>query len=660
VRGLRFVGRTAGVVAMLVTVACAPPIRANRVDPQRAYRVMLANELNVGELSRYTRNLVFDHDLTEQLAKDPAGALKALHASFAAGNQLHEDLAAAAELNFHYARHGGGKPYYLASALYAWAYLFPADPALRPDRFSPRLRLACDLYNRAITEVMKDGPNVDLRAGTFSLPFGSVEVAFDPKTLRWSEHELTDLVPIAEIEVKGLPTYHRWPGIGAPLAAGIKTVEGQKADDLLGRRIRVPVTALLRFENVDDTIASKRVRATLEIYPGYGSRKITISDQEVPLESEPTAALALTLATTKVWDTELWGFLRGALLEDRTNLVAVTPYHPGAIPVVFVHGTASSAGRWAELYNELDNDPRLHGRFQFWFFSYETGNPIAYSAMRLRESLEHAITLLDPEGRDPALGHMVIIGHSQGGLLTKAMVVESGSDFWRNVSTKSIDDIRVSEPTRDLLRRAMFFHPLPFVERVIFLSTPQRGSYVAGSWIAHQVARLVRAPLDVTKVLTDVVTGDREALVVRAGNGVPGIPSAVDNMTPGNPWVKTMAAKPIAAGVHAHSIIAITTGVIAPGAGDGVVKYDSAHIDGVESELVVKSAHSCQSNPHTIAEVRRILLAHLAQNPELNQMEKQGEIGPRPLARDGGRRDRRRRVRQSPSPRAGVGGTLDR
>ena len=26
--------------------------------------------------------------------------------------------------------------------------------------------------------------------------------------------------------------------------------------------------------------------------------------------------------------------------------------------VVFVHGTASSAGRWAELYNELDNDPR--------------------------------------------------------------------------------------------------------------------------------------------------------------------------------------------------------------------------------------------------------------------------------------------------------------
>jgi hypothetical protein len=43
---------------------------------------------------------------------------------------------------------------------------------------------------------------------------------------------------------------------------------------------------------------------------------------------------------------------------------------------------------------------------------------------------------------------------------------------------------------------------------------------------------------------------------------------------------------------------------------DGVVEYTSAHIDGVDSELVVHSAHSCQDNPHTIEEVRRILLLH--------------------------------------------------
>ena len=43
---------------------------------------------------------------------------------------------------------------------------------------------------------------------------------------------------------------------------------------------------------------------------------------------------------------------------------------------------------------------------------------------------------------------------------------------------------------------------------------------------------------------------------------------------------------------------------------DGVVPYWSAHIDGVESELVVRSEHSVQGNPHAIEEVRRILLEH--------------------------------------------------
>jgi hypothetical protein len=42
-----------------------------------------------------------------------------------------------------------------------------------------------------------------------------------------------------------------------------------------------------------------------------------------------------------------------------------------------------------------------------------------------------------------------------------------------------------------------------------------------------------------------------------------------------------------------------------------VVKYSSAHLDGVDSELVVNSGHSTQANPVTIGEVRRILLEQL-------------------------------------------------
>jgi hypothetical protein len=38
--------------------------------------------------------------------------------------------------------------------------------------------------------------------------------------------------------------------------------------------------------------------------------------------------------------------------------------------------------------------------------------------------------------------------------------------------------------------------------------------------------------------------------------------------------------------------------------------YRSAHMDGVASELVVRSGHSVQSNPHAIEEIRRILIEH--------------------------------------------------
>jgi len=41
------------------------------------------------------------------------------------------------------------------------------------------------------------------------------------------------------------------------------------------------------------------------------------------------------------------------------------------------------------------------------------------------------------------------------------------------------------------------------------------------------------------------------------------------------------------------------------------VKYSSAYIGPVESELVVKSSHSVQGNPHAIEEVRRILRLHV-------------------------------------------------
>ena len=60
-----------------------------------------------------------------------------------------------------------------------------------------------------------------------------------------------------------------------------------------------------------------------------------------------------------------------------------------------------------------------------------------------------------------------------------------------------------------------------------------------------------------------------------------------------------------------HSIIAVEGDGDPTLGDDGVVGYTSAHLDGMESEFIVRSGHSCQGHPFTIEEVRRILLEHL-------------------------------------------------
>ena len=83
-------------------------------------------------------------------------------------------------------------------------------------------------------------------------------------------------------------------------------------------------------------------------------------------------------------------------------------------------------------------------------------------------------------------------------------------------------------------------------------------------------------------------------------------------VTPGNPFIRALAALPLAEGVRGHSIVAVDSDGPLEDASDGVVKYRSAHVDGVESELVVRSSHSAQDQPAVIEEIRRILLEHAA------------------------------------------------
>src|SRR5438067_7027688 len=88
----------------------------------------------------------------------------------------------------------------------------------------------------------------------------------------------------------------------------------------------------------------------------------------------------------------------------------------------------------------------------------------------------------------------------------------------------------------------------------------------------------------------------------------------LSGMSPGNPAIEALRKIPVAPGIHAYSIIPTLQDGPLETRNDGVVEYKSAHIDGVESQLVIEhSEHSTQGNPLTVREVRRILLLHLAE-----------------------------------------------
>jgi hypothetical protein len=91
--------------------------------------------------------------------------------------------------------------------------------------------------------------------------------------------------------------------------------------------------------------------------------------------------------------------------------------------------------------------------------------------------------------------------------------------------------------------------------------------------------------------------------------------TSIDSMSPDNPALLALSEIPLAPGIKGHSIIAVKTDGDPIDGDDGVVKYQSAHVDYVESEMIVRSGHSCQDHPVVIEEVRRILLEHLKQLP---------------------------------------------
>jgi pimeloyl-ACP methyl ester carboxylesterase len=601
------------VVALLALAGCVTPIGADKVSPRQAYQNLRENALTSDQFSSEARRVLNRYGLEAAFNKNPDATLAKLQ-GIACTDERRDVIYALSELNYWNADRQSrsvkpGVPKlarnsYFASAIYAYLYLLGETTEAHPNPFDVRFRAAGDLYNRGLAQGLMVNTNalVELDSGPRLTPPGVVDVQFTQPGFPWSLDFIKEFYSADEFVVRGLSTRNRDSGLGAPLIAVTKKV-GKFQEQL-----RAPATVFLRVSgNVRDWSAGK-LTASLELYATFDTTHVEVNGRSVPLQTDSTAPIAQGLNNSAVWNLGLAQFF-SAGLQEKTGIRRMEPYTPGQIPVVFVHGTASSPVWWAEMWNTLNADPVLRSHYQFWMFNYASGNPITYTAGILRNDLLDQIKTLDPDGKDPALRHMVIIGHSQGGLLAKLTATDTGDKLWQLVSKTNIDELNIDPKTRGLLRSNFFFKPLPCVSRVVFIATPHRGSYQNTSFVQNLLNRFMEFP-------SDVVEGTASLLQLKDTIQLPesvkkGVPSSLNGMATDNPFMLTLADIPVAPGIKCNSIIAIKGNDQPPNGADGVVKYTSAHVDYAESEFIVRSGHSCQGNPLTIEEVRRILLENL-------------------------------------------------
>lgn len=427
-----------------------------------------------------------------------------------------------------------------------------------------------------------------------------------PPNLRFDQ-----LIPANTIKSKELKHRFTREGVGSPFVAHWKYTPERKAAEpfMSDGGYLTSVTATVDFRPAGN---GTRV-ASLRLQDPRASETVSIKGNKHSLAADLSAYGEYFMSIKEVQMAGLKALLRSSKHMDKLGLISLEHPAKDRVPVVFVHGLMSRPATWQNVINELGTDPVIQKHYQVYFFRYPSGVPIVFSSAKLREQLAQLHETLYKEGGRKLDHHMVLIGHSMGGLVSKSQVQDSGDRFWVNILGDKPQNLGLSREEYDALRNYLEFDPNPNIDRVIFAATPHRGSKLADTSLAHFGRKLVSLPGQTFGNTFDILEGIAARDQSLAQLLVKGMPTSVDNLSPQSPYVKVATSLPFRSGVHLHSIIGNKDGKALddPDCSDGFVPYSSSHLDGVESELVVRSDHGVHEKYEAIEEMRRILRLHV-------------------------------------------------
>ncbi|MBI5757023.1 MAG: alpha/beta fold hydrolase [Planctomycetales bacterium] len=512
-----------------------------------------------------------------------------------------------------------------------YEYLFDPRYQNTRNRYDPEFRGACDLYNSALESCLrfarKDGrlaPN-----GTLSFPMGdrTMEVKLVVMCDTWNESDFDRFEFVSDYDVRRLPNHYHNYGLGVPLiAVRDRDQTPQPGERHFAKDLSFPVTAFLRLNSTNLDDGFKSATARLELHDPLAEETIAVTGHRVPLESDLSTPLAYFLNNPELRALDTRGLLRPNEVEAAAGLYLTQPYQPGKIPVVLIHGVWSSPMAWMEMFNDLQSMPDIRERYQFWFYMYPTGKPFYLAAQNLRQDLEDIRAEFDPQHVEPTFSQTVLVGHSMGGLIARLLTLESDSEgatalepHTRSANSGKIQQVSGGDRSRGTPRSltsrqktspgARGEKEESFVSRVVTIGSPHRGSEYANSFTRLLGKKLISLPVRAVAATRRTLHGRSRPLFEPPPDDDS---TSLDTLSPDSPILRVMLETPQPGGVRYHNVVGAIRRVSLEENTDGVVTYRSAHLDRVESEIVVPAEHSqLPRHPRTVLEVRRILLEHL-------------------------------------------------
>jgi triacylglycerol esterase/lipase EstA (alpha/beta hydrolase family) len=405
----------------------------------------------------------------------------------------------------------------------------------------------------------------------------------------WSPNYFTSFVLSASIKENLIKKENIQAGVGG---------------SLVGVRQRNPRENFAPFKGITSSVTAtldlKGHDATLTLHRPRKQPSALVEGKVRPLSADFSAPISYYRPPGNLLVFGLIGMVRGRNMMDKTGLYFLQPYDPDRIPVVFIHGLLSTPFNWMKTINGLQADPEIRKHYQFWVFGYPTGNPILYSALRLREELAKADRLY-PNHRP-----YVLVGHSMGGIISRMQVTTVTPQMWQKTLGATARDVLARSKNNSLVERAMVFQANPRIKRVVFVCTPHRGSEMASGGIGKLGISLIALPLNIASTITDSLTSAEIAQITGSSKR---LPNSISGLKPSNPSFATVNQAKITAPYH--SIIGDRGKGDSPNSTDGVVPYWSSHLAGAKSECIVPGPHGSCELPQTITEIDRILELHL-------------------------------------------------